>query len=66
MGVCVGGASDGNLTADLGVPTLDGLGPVSGHAHAEDEWIDVAATVERTALLAALVERLLADAGAIG
>lgn len=58
-GVSVGGASDGNLTAYRGVPTLDGLGPVGGNAHAEGEWVDLAAMAERTALLAALVNRLL-------
>lgn len=37
----VGGASDGNLTAAAGVPTLDGLGPSGGGAHAADEWVEV-------------------------
>lgn len=57
-GVAVGGGSDGNFTAGLGVPTLDGLGAVGGGAHADDEHVLVTATVERTALLAALVDRL--------
>ena len=35
----VGGASDGNLTAAAGVPTLDGLGPVGDGAHARHEWV---------------------------
>ncbi|MFT3872786.1 MAG: M20/M25/M40 family metallo-hydrolase [Nocardioides sp.] len=51
----VGGASDGNLTAGVGVPTLDGLGAVGGGAHAADEHVLVAAIPGRTALLAALV-----------
>jgi len=59
-GVAVGGGSDGNLTAGIGVPTLDGLGAVGGGAHAEGEWVDIAATQERTTLLAALVRDLLA------
>jgi len=58
-GVAVGGASDGNLTAGLGTPTLDGLGPVGGNAHAEGEWVGVGAMADRAALLAALVGRLL-------
>ncbi len=58
-GAAVGGASDGNLTAGLGVPTLDGLGAVGGNAHAEGEWVDLAAMGDRAALLAALVTRLL-------
>ncbi|SNT37007.1 glutamate carboxypeptidase [Asanoa hainanensis] len=62
-GVAVGGASDGNLTAHLGVPTLDGLGPVGGGAHAASEWVDLAAMADRTDLLAALVARLVGDDG---
>ncbi|GAA2403389.1 glutamate carboxypeptidase [Catellatospora methionotrophica] len=58
-GVAVGGASDGNLTAGYGIPTLDGLGPVGGNAHAEGEWVDLPAMAERAALLAALVDRVL-------
>ena len=53
--VAVGGASDGNFTAGLGVPTLDGLGPVGDGAHAEGEWVSVPDLVRRTELLAALV-----------
>ncbi len=60
-GVAVGGASDGNLTADLGIPTLDGLGAVGDGAHADHEWASVAAMPERAALVAALVLDLLAD-----
>jgi glutamate carboxypeptidase len=55
----VGGASDGNLTAALGVPTLDGLGAVGDGAHADHEWSGVPALAERAALLAALLEDLL-------
>jgi glutamate carboxypeptidase len=58
-GVAVGGASDGNVTASLGVPTLDGLGAVGGNAHAEGEWVDLDAMAERSTLLAALIKRLL-------
>jgi len=56
----VPGGSDGNFTAGAGVPTLDGLGAVGDNAHAEGEWVDVAAMPERAALLAALVEEVLA------
>jgi glutamate carboxypeptidase len=58
-GAAVGGASDGNLTAHLGVATLDGLGAVGGNAHAEGEWVDLDAMAERARLLTALVARLL-------
>lgn len=53
-----GGASDGNLTAAIGVATLDGLGAVGGHPHARNEHVDVNAMPERVALLAVLLERL--------
>jgi glutamate carboxypeptidase len=56
----VGGGSDGNFTAAIGVPTLDGLGAVGDGAHAEGEYVELAAMPERTALLAALVADLLA------
>jgi glutamate carboxypeptidase len=55
-----GGASDGNLTAALGVPTLDGLGAVGGGAHADDECVSVADLPWRAALLAGLLRRILA------
>jgi len=58
-GVAVGGGSDGNFTAGLGVPTLDGLGAVGDHAHAEGEWVSVDAMVARSALVGELVARLL-------
>lgn len=54
----VGGGSDGNFTAGIGVPTLDGLGAVGGNAHAEGEWVDVAELPRRAALLTALLRRL--------
>ncbi len=54
----VGGASDGNFTAGLGCPTLDGLGAVGGGAHADDEHVVVAEMAPRARLLAALVEEV--------
>ena len=56
-----GGGSDGNFTAALGVPTLDGLGAVGGNAHAEGEWASVTALAQRTTLVAALVRDLLEE-----
>jgi glutamate carboxypeptidase len=50
-----GGASDANTTAGLGVPSLDGLGPIGGMDHSPQEWLDVASIVPRTALFAALL-----------
>lgn len=57
----VGGGSDGNLTAALGVPTLDGLGPVGGGAHARDEHVIVAEMPRRAEMVARLAADLLAD-----
>jgi len=54
----VGGGSDGNFTAGLGVPTLDGLGAVGDGAHAADESIVIAELPRRAALLAALIETI--------
>jgi glutamate carboxypeptidase len=51
----VGGASDGNLTAALGVPTLDGLGAVGDGAHAPHEAVVVSELPKRAALLAGLL-----------
>ena len=54
-----GGASDGNFTSALGIPTLDGLGAIGGGAHAIDEWVDIQSLPQRAALLAGLItERL--------
>ena len=53
-----GGASDGNLTAELGVATLDGLGITGDGAHAWHEHILLEAVAPRIALLARLLERL--------
>ncbi|MBD3915653.1 M20 family metallopeptidase [Nocardioides hwasunensis] len=57
----VGGASDGNFTAGVGTPTLDGMGAVGGGAHAEHEHVLVDRLVGRTELLRALVRDVLAD-----
>jgi glutamate carboxypeptidase len=54
----VGGASDGNFTAALGVPTLDGLGAVGENAHSLRENIVIRALPERAALLAGLLATL--------
>jgi glutamate carboxypeptidase len=60
-GVAVGGASDGNFTAGIGVPTLDGLGASGGGAHADDEHVLVDELPGRTALVAALLADLLRE-----
>ncbi|MEV0321545.1 M20 family metallopeptidase [Streptomyces sp. NPDC050658] len=57
-GVAVGGGSDGNFTAALGVPTLDGLGAVGGGAHADHEYVVIDAMAERARLAAGLVSAI--------
>ena len=56
--VAVGGGSDGNFTAGIGVPTLDGLGAVGEGAHAAHESVVVAELPHRAALLAGLIEAI--------
>lgn len=52
----VGGGSDGNFTASLGIPTLDGLGGVGEGAHANHESVLISELPRRAALLAELIE----------
>jgi glutamate carboxypeptidase len=50
-----GGGSDGNFTAGLGIPTLDGMGAVGDGAHATHEHVIIASLAERAALLATIL-----------
>ncbi len=50
-----GGASDANVVSGLGVPVLDGMGPVGGADHAPGEWLDLDSVVPRVTLLAAMI-----------
>ena len=61
-----GGASDANTTAGLGVPTLDGLGPIGGNDHAPTEYLELDSVVPRTTLLAALMLAVARDAEVVG
>lgn len=58
VGMATGGGSDGNFTAALGVPTLDGLGADGAGAHTSEEYILVDSVAPRTALLANLLEAI--------
>jgi glutamate carboxypeptidase len=58
-GVSVGGGSDGNFTAAIGIPTLDGCGAVGGGAHAESEHIIVSTMPERAALVAGIARAIV-------
>ena len=50
-----GGASDANTTSGMGVPSIDGLGPIGGNDHSPAEYLEVASIVPRTTLLAGLI-----------
>jgi glutamate carboxypeptidase len=54
-GAATGGTSDGNFTAALNIPTLDGLGPIGGLDHGPNEYIELASILPRTALLAGVI-----------
>jgi glutamate carboxypeptidase len=53
-----GGGSDGNFTAALGIPTLDGLGAIGDGAHALHEHVEVESLPDRAALVAGLISRI--------
>jgi glutamate carboxypeptidase len=53
--VATGGASDANTTSGMGVPSIDGLGPIGGLDHSPEEYLEVDSIVPRTALFAALL-----------
>ncbi len=50
-----GGGSDGNFTASIGIPTLDGMGPTGEGLHAEHENVLISSLPEKTALVAAIL-----------
>ena len=53
-----GGGSDGNFTAAMGVPTLDGMGAVGEGAHASHESVVLKELIPRTALLAEMIRTI--------
>jgi len=59
--VVTGGASDANTTAGMGVPTIDGLGPIGGNDHSPAEYLEVDSIVPRTTLLAGLLLAIARD-----
>jgi glutamate carboxypeptidase len=56
-----GGASDANTTSGMGIPTLDGLGPIGGNDHSPAEYLDIESIVPRTTLLAGLLLAIARD-----
>jgi glutamate carboxypeptidase len=59
--VATGGASDANVLASLGVPVLDGLGPIGGLDHSPDEYIEADSLVPRAAMVAGLIQRIVSE-----
>jgi glutamate carboxypeptidase len=59
--VATGGASDANTTSGMGVPSIDGLGPIGGMDHSPEEYLEVDSIVPRTSLLAALLLEVSRD-----
>ena len=59
--VATGGASDANVLASLGLPVLDGLGPIGGLDHSPDEYIEADSFVPRAALVAGLIQRIVSE-----
>lgn len=53
-----GGGSDANLTSFVGIPSIDGLGPVGANAHQESEYLYIPSLTDRALLLANVIERL--------
>lgn len=56
-----GGASDANTTSGMGVPSLDGLGPIGGNDHAPAEYLEINSVVPRTTMLAGLLLAIARD-----
>jgi glutamate carboxypeptidase len=61
-----GGASDANTTSGMGVPSLDGLGPIGGNDHAPGEYLEIGSIVPRTTLVAALLLAIARDPVVVG
>ncbi len=59
--MATGGGSDASFTSAQGIATIDGLGPIGGNAHTEEEYLEVDSLVERTELLASVIQRLTAE-----
>lgn len=54
----IGGASDGNTTGGMGIPTLDGLGLIGQNSHHPEEYIDIAAIPDRLTFIMGILRRL--------
>ncbi len=59
--IASGGGSDASFTAAMGIPTIDGMGPVGGKQHTEGEYLVVDTLMERTPLFINVLRRLYKD-----
>lgn len=59
--VATGGGSDASFTSAKGIATIDGLGPIGGLAHSEDEYLEIDSLTERADLLACTIQKLTAE-----
>lgn len=57
--IATGGGSDANFSSNLGVPTIDGLGPTGGFAHTVNEYVELDAIIPRFELLLGTVKKLM-------
>lgn len=58
-----GGASDANLTASMGIPTVDGLGPHGGRAHSAEEYIEISTLEAKCKIVACFLDSLRSSHG---
>lgn len=58
-----GGCSDGSFTSSMGVATIDGLGPLGGNVHRDDEYLEIDSLFQRTVLLTETISRLTLNQG---
>ncbi len=56
--ISTGGCSDGNFCSALGVPTIDGMGPVGANAHREDEYVALASIVPQIQIIASVCKAI--------
>ncbi len=56
--ITTGGCSDGNFSSALGIPTIDGMGPIGANSHRSDEFVDVGSIVPQIELIASVCQVL--------
>lgn len=56
--IATGGCSDGNWSSALGIPTIDGMGPVGGNAHRQDEYVELDSIVPQIELIASVCQSI--------